>query len=558
MRSPLFTTVLKALPLAAALFTIAADGEACRIIVEDDDDDEECVDLDEVCPSLACDNGNVQDDDGCAICECADGPSCDIDAQPIPECANPIFDEVACAWSCGGDNQCFSDGDCGRGFFCQLSDCGRSDDGSEGDCAFSGVCVQIVSECFSDFDCGDGFRCELNGGGSDGAAPPEDPNGDPDREEEAPSPPPGQCVRVEEQGCFSDEECGFGRHCEFFSAPGGLVAQSGVCVDDAEVSECNFDGDCRDGQICEIRCGQDPNCPECDVCLVIGTCVSPSVPCSSDGDCRDGEVCSLDQNSGAPDARPCFDENGDGQCDDADFIQPPQGICIPVFVDDSCASDQDCAAGEVCALRDADSCVCDASCRDDGNGGCLPCTCPEGGVCVPNETTTRCTQDADCGEGQACEIRDGGDCGCVIDQDGETNCLPCEPQPSGVCVDVTTTCFSDLDCGSDEQCVYDDGSVCPDGTACRPAFAAQGTCQPLTTNPCAAVLCGPDSTCEVTADGEAACVVISDGCFSNEECAESLLCNAGELCLSPPGCDPANGLDCPAVCYGFCYDPRDN
>jgi hypothetical protein len=583
-----FGFTLRALPLAAALFTIAADGEACHIIVDDDDDADECFSLAEVCPSLACEFGNVVNDDGCAICECAEAPVCDAANLAIPECANPRFDEQSCSWFCDIQTECFSDADCGDGFVCQLSDCANREDGGDADRAFAGFCVQVATDCFSDFDCGQGFHCELQNGGDTGGA--ERPDSDQDPGEPQPAPPPegGKCVENEDalclsdeecgpgffcdfldnagaiairqegvcrplvETCFIDEDCGDGRHCELLDATGGLVAQSGVCVDNEQVSECNFDGDCRDGQVCAIECGFDPSCPDCDRCLIVGTCVDVTTPCSSDADCRDGEVCGLASNDGGADARPCFDENGDGQCDD---FFPPQGVCIPVIVDDSCNSDADCDVGSSCQLSDTDSCVCTDECRPDANGGCLPCECPPAGICVAN--STECFEDADCAAGQACQFEaQGCDRPCEIDDAGNVTCFPCDPVLVGTCVDVAVTCFSDADCRDDQQCVLES---CADGTACRPAFAPpSGTCQARDPNsdPCATVRCEQGTGCQVQADGTAACVV-TDGCFSNEECADGLLCNASEICLPPPGCDAATGESCADVCYGFCFDPRD-
>jgi len=44
------------------------------------------------------------------------------------------------------------------------------------------------------------------------------------------------------------------------------------------------------------------------------------------------------------------------------------------------------------------------------------------------------------------------------------------------------------------------------------------------------------------------------GCYGDAECGEGQRCNAGEVCLPPPGCeDSGNGLiDCDSACYGYC------
>jgi hypothetical protein len=610
----LVPTVFRALPLGLALLTVAADSSNCNIIVnndedegDDDDDDGDCADLDDLCPNLACDNGNVLDADGCAICECNSTGPCDIDdAGPVPECANPIFDDQRCAWSCGSTGECFSDADCGPGAVCEFTDCGAVDDAGEAaDCGGGGgFCVEVRSECFADSDCGDGFRCDFSGGGaepggddeggggqgdggSDDGAPP--PDGDDDAAERPAPAPGGQCVPVEQRctsdddcddgafcdfldaagglavlegecrerppvECIDDSQCADGQHCEFLDNAGAVVARAGVCVDDPPAS-CDSDDACGPGERCVETCQPDPNCPECDVCLLVGQCLPVDTACDVDGDCRDGEVCKF--SDGADRALPCFDDDGDGQCDDVD--PAPGGVCVPAD-DGSCSSDDDCDRGQRCEL--GDSCVCDALCRDDGNGGCLPCACPEpAGRCVDVVVEGECFQDEDCEQGQVCQLFDVGcDSACTIDENGEQVCFPCDPIPAGVCVTPAVGCASDDDCRDDEQCVFDeaappecDGSN--DGFACRPAPPPpQGTCQPRDDDPCD---CRDGDVCRISADGSAICEPAGADCTSDGDCADDELCSAGEDCLPDPACDPDTGVDCTAVCHGTCFDPRD-
>ncbi|TNF28472.1 MAG: hypothetical protein EP329_17845 [Deltaproteobacteria bacterium] len=44
------------------------------------------------------------------------------------------------------------------------------------------------------------------------------------------------------------------------------------------------------------------------------------------------------------------------------------------------------------------------------------------------------------------------------------------------------------------------------------------------------------------------------GCYGDQDCSGGLVCNAAEICLSPPGCEA--GQPCPAVCYGHCVEPE--
>lgn len=46
------------------------------------------------------------------------------------------------------------------------------------------------------------------------------------------------------------------------------------------------------------------------------------------------------------------------------------------------------------------------------------------------------------------------------------------------------------------------------------------------------------------------CTSEPTGCYGDQDCPAGTHCNAGEVCLPPPGCKP--GMACPAVCYGQC------
>jgi Cys-rich repeat protein len=543
-----FTPPLRTFALAAgAFFLMAADGPCTiDINVDDDDDEEECQDLGDICPNLSCENGNVLDDDGCPICEC-NTEGCDPNQQAIPECAFPVFDEASCSWRCdGGGGECFSDFDCGPGFFCALSDnCGRPEDPNGGAvCANIGFCVEIATECFSDADCGPGFRCELatSGGGAEDPAPPPPDQERP--EDPIPPPPGGQCVLIE-QGCFSDADCAEGFVCEFVDAAGALVAIQGICVEKSEPVECRSDDECAAGERCIEACLPDPNCPACDVCFFANICQPATTPCSSDLDCRADEVCSLDGNGAA---RPCFDADGDGQCDD--------GVCIPAIVDLTCSSDVDCQDGEFCNL--SQGCVCDASCEiDPTTGDCLPCDCAEPvGFC----DIRTCISDTDCAPGLVCEIFGVTGCEnvpCEELPNGTVECRPCDPIPLGACVEPTTSCITDADCRDDQICALADAlpPVCdPASPDCANRIAPPaGVCVDRVIDPCANVRCEAGTQCVVDAAGNAQCLADQGLCTSDQDCADGLICNAADVCLSDPNC--AQGEACPDVCFGNCIAP---
>jgi len=558
-------------PLAAALFLASVSG--CVIFnIDGGDGGEPCPSLDEVCPNLSCPFGNVVID-GCAICECAE--SCD--PGPQPECANAVV--IDCSWVCGA--ACFSDFDCSPGQVCSRGDVtpvqAEDNDGAPEDAARvapQGVCIDVEQPCFSDGDCGQGFFCDFIASNSDQGAPDSDePRSDEDQADPAPPaepPPPGVC-RVNAQ-CFGDEDCRPGQACEFPDVANGLVAPGGVCVD--KVSECETDRDCDEGETCLVECGAIPGCPECDACLFIGTCVAASDLCFADEHCARGEFCDFANAGGA---RPCFDENGDGQCDDANDFVAPQGVCRPLQT--GCSVNEDCPEGQICEA--AEDCVCTTECRDDGNGGCLPCACDPAtgtGVCVedPNlnpcasvrcaagtscvalpdgtaqcvEDDNRCFSDMECAAGQTCNNNEV--CltppGCERGQDCPAVC-------AGFCVDAERTCRFDEDCERGEFCLTDrPGNDCfaPD-CANRPAPAPEGVCRPRETDPCLAALCAPGTTCEVER-GEAICRATIGECRSNTDCPNGSVCNAGDpVCNPPPGCGPNDA--CADVCSGFCVEP---
>lgn len=557
--------------LAPALFASAllAATTACSITITEPEPT--CPALEELCPSLACDNGNVVVD-GCPICECESAPTCN--GEPPPDgCHYDEECEVVC-----DPVGCETDEDCGDGFYCAFF---GPEPGTE-DVAqrpLTGTCEPLVVEpgCTSDADCGEGYYCSF-----DFVEPPSD------REGEAPV-AQGECLKLEEtcfsdidcpvgslcqdglcvvsNECFVDEDCREGFHCESLDAATGLIAlPGGVCVAD-EVPGCSSDADCNGGT-CEITCESDPNCPDCDVCFFVGTCIETG--CTVNEDCDAGEICFFG-DAAADRAIACPDENNDGQCDfdvpaggvcrtvstdvpcvqnadcaDGQFCDfdtsgnrmappacddlancdpippppPPTGVCRDVEA--TCITDADCARGEVCQLEDV--CNCPAVCIDDGNGGCLPCECGTlGGICVPADPG--CASDADCAADQICSfpLRIAP----CLDADNDGVCDDVAPV-LGVCIDVVAppaTCSTDADCSDGEFCSFGDAPA--GGDAIVPPA---GICVPLVVeDPCADIIC-QDGFCAVDENGRAVCV--ADRCTSNVDCADGEFCINGAC--SPP------------------------
>jgi hypothetical protein len=183
-----------------------------------------------------------------------------------------------------------------------------------------------------------------------------------------------------------------------------------TCVD-GEVVECEIDGDCEAGEVCEqdvcvpdVECNVDEDCAAGEVC-VVNLCM-PDVECNVAQDCAAGEIC-------------------------------VGKVCVP---DVECNVDQDCPAGEI---GFANECVPDLECSIDQD-------CPLGEICIANECVTRieCNLDADCPAGEVCV---------------DNTCVP----------DIK--CSVDEDCDDDNECTIGvcniGGGVCnnsnvQDGTVC--------------------------------------------------------------------------------------------
>ncbi len=242
-----------------------------------------------------------------------------------------------------------------------------------------------------------------------------------------------------------------------------------TCVD-GEVLECELDGDCDAGEVCEqnvcvpdVECNVDQDCDAGEVC-VVNLCV-PDVECNVAQDCAAGEVCVA--NECVPDVE-C---NVDQDCAAGEVCTG--NVCVP---DVECNVDQDCAAGEVCT---GNVCVPDVECNFDQEcpvgqicfaNECVPdleCNidqdCPVGEICVANECmpNIECTLDADCGAGEVCVANSCvPDIECAVDQD----CADNNDCTVGVC---------DTGAGVCNNTNVQDGTVCDNGNG----ICAVGECR---------------------------------------------------------------------------------
>jgi hypothetical protein len=233
---------------------------------------------------------------------------------------------------------------------------------------------------------------------------------------------------------------------------------------------------------------------------------------------------------------------------------PLCGRCIPV-VDPTryCQSALDCNDGEICTIgaecRVMDACGCVESCDANSSTCTTTCTtCACYGVCRPSEWNcpefSPPSPDA-CQDGRW-ESPGYDQYGCMLPP--VCVCLDGAVAMDGACTDrcELVDCMPmQRDCPAGEHPEYGFPYCCG---ACVP----DGECWTFA-DPCWMVPCAAGTRCEAQPDCTTACVEDIASCFSSADCAPGNQCTT-ELgdCLPPPGCDPARGMMCPAVCTGVC------
>jgi hypothetical protein len=191
-------------------------------------------------------------------------------------------------------------------------------------------------------------------------------------------------------------------------------------------------------------------------------------------------------------------------------------LCASLLLAVGCSDDDDClfGAAELQAaleLRNPATGLCEAFSSGGGGGGCGTCgaPCDEAADPIPNPDWAQCYVQ--------CEGLDEGTCL------GQSACRAAytdgvfhecwSTAPSGPIQGGDCTTFDAQTCSQHDDCVAHHATGAPVG-----AFIA----------------CGPELT----------------GCFGQDECGPDETCNAGDVCLPPPGCDGTG--PCPDVCYGYC------
>ncbi len=184
---------------------------------------------------------------------------------------------------------------------------------------------------------------------------------------------------------------------------------------------CSIDGRCEleSGPVCDVACSPDGSCPPCANPSVRCVKVSPPDVCGS----RVISSCEVDgrcvvQAWACPAI--CIPD-GNGGCEPCDA--PPLS-CVPAPVPDVCGS-RDLATCSLDGQCQVESWACPAVCIDDGHGGCLPCNAPPD-ACVPVLPVDRCEglDRASC-SAVGCTVIE---LACTLEcrDDGQGGCLPCD------------------------------------------------------------------------------------------------------------------------------------
>jgi len=412
--------------------------------------------------------------------------------------------------------------------------------------------------------------------------------------------------------CATDADCGKGSVCE----PAGPGCDS---ADNACVPGCRTDANCAADEACTVV--------TCVTCPCPGRCeVKTTTGCTNDDECAAGMVCEL--GTGCQEPRSCVAGcHNDAQCASDEHCSqlecltcPCPGVCEATIPPVSCATDEDCVAGEVCELstgcQEPASCV--AGCHDDADcatdeqcsqPNCFTCPCP--GNCEPKPTTTVCETDNDCAAGKVCELstgcQDPATCvaGCHEDADcsadelcAQPACFTC-PCP-GSCETKPTPvgCTSDTDCADGTVCELPtgcqgtatcvpgchDNAACPNGERClQPACftcPCPGACAPDTATGCTDDTdCGDGKVCELSTGCQSPTVCVP-GCRTAADCGANEICNQVQcftcpcpgMCEPDPGprpctsdgnclpgtvCELGTGCSAPATCVPGCHGADD-
>ena len=267
-------------------------------------------------------------------------------------------------------------------------------------------------------------------------------------------PPADTCSTRDANTCTIDGRCTleYGAVCDIACEPGGNCPP---CADPTprcvplpppdlcgarDANTCSIDGRCvlEFGPVCDAICDPNGFCPPCanptphcvpapppDVCFgrdlasceFDGRCVVQAWACPA--------VCEFDADGGC---KPC---------------DAPPAMCVPAPVTDECSTRDlnTCSIDGRCEVR---AWACPAICIPDGNGGCQPCDAPPV-ECVPVTPVDRCNGlDRNTCSAVGCTVIDL-DCDALCRDDGDGGCLPCD---AFICTSGEDPTWGSVDGGS--------------------------------------------------------------------------------------------------------------
>jgi len=504
----------------AEVLTPRLQGEPC------DDTKHECLTgqcVDGVCCDSAC-TGN------CQRCDAAGSCKTDVTGPPLGDrsCADGfVCASGACLTRCSNSAQCAEDYYC-QGNRClerkpQGSDCREDRDCADGRCVDGFCCESACTE-----------RCEACGEpGSEGKCVPV--AGSPRGDRQSCGEPSGDCGLACDG---ADAEA-----CHFLSR--GSQCGEKRCTNGVEqhVAKCDGNGQCLDtpkqcgafaceegSGFCRSDCENDTHCLDNGYACVLEAQPSICVPkpdlgkdCDRDGDCADGLVCENQVCCGK-------------RCDDESWscaLPGHRGQCRKVQ-GASCETDFECGS---------EQCVDGVCCAEQCSGQCESCNTPEhAGECrpvrgAPAVGRERCeSSDEFCAQ-RECDGEDAAEhraaCLGLVNVGAscaEASCKDTQFTPErycsaeGACRGARTQDCSSYVCGSSgclDGCEDDD--ACSDGNAC-----IDGLCKPRKAHcdgDMLVPLSGAPKSC-----GAYRCLVdrCAEPCASSQQCADGYVCDAGQ------------------------------
>jgi hypothetical protein len=463
------------------------------------------------CASGVCADGvccNTQCSGACVSCslpgtkgQCAAVPG--GTADPHGACSKQT------AESCGRDGTCNGRGACSKypaGTVCKAAACSGGGLTPASSCDGNGVCLAGGSINCSPSLCVNG-SCKLTCASNDDCAPP--------------------------HTCMSGS-CGLrglGQSCDAASQCKSGFCADGVCCDSACTGKCS-------------SCGLPPSLGRCtpvgadapDPRAAAGV-KDPTRICADQGAASCGTNGRCDGAGGCqryPDGALCKDQTCDpatdrwtaaSVCTGGACVSPPARGCAPNRCSGnrcgaSCASAQDCTAGNPCVngscgrLGLGQLCSLDTEC---GSGFCAQ------GVCC----NSRC--DGVC---KACNLPNAPGVCSNVAAGGQDPALTCQDQGA-------ESCGTDGTCNGSGACRrYRAGTTCSPAT-CTDGMviaagqcSAGGTCQPGTARDCGGIKCDPDRP---------QCL---SGCTRDNQCIAPNTCQSGKCGQSAPGGPCEINADC--------------